>query len=173
MLRQRALVLALAGALLLAACGSKAPAQRAPTLTPTPRTTPALTPTPTLTLTPTPTPTPAATPTVTPPPPPTPTRTPTPTPAPTPSPTPAPTPAPTPTDTLAEGKYLYILFCGVCHGADGKGTTGAGPLLGLPEAVLLEAAKVPPGDMPTSPWELSDEDFDKVYQYLLTLEQPQ
>jgi hypothetical protein len=106
---------------------------------------------------------------------PTPTPTPTPTPAPTPTPTPAPTPTPTPTDTLAEGKYLYILYCGDCHGVDGKGTTNGGRLLGLPKKSLIDADRMPLAfmDMPTSPSGLSDEDFDKVYQYLLTMERPQ
>ena len=166
MLRQWALVPALAGGLLLAACARQAAPQPTATLATTHPLTPAPSPTAAATPTRTPTPTPLPTPTPTT----TPTRTPTATPA------PAPTHTPTPTDTLAEGKRLYTLTCGVCHGADGKGNpaTTAGPLLRRTKASLLGAIRYPPALMaPITPEELSDADFDKIYEYILTLEQPQ
>jgi len=183
------------GLVLLAACGqgkNPAPAPAgAPASNPAPVATPALTPASTTLLTPTPVPPP--TPNSTPPATPTPTATPTGTlppaapPAATPTPTPAPTapaapnPTLTPGDSLVEGKYLYSLTCGICHGPDGKGRTFgtmvSPPIVGLPKAFILARLRVLPESyfnfqMPQfRPAQLSDAEFDKIYQYIFILEQ--
>ncbi|MFH1482920.1 MAG: cytochrome c [Chloroflexota bacterium] len=73
---------------------------------------------------------------------------------------------------MEEGRRLYSLTCATCHGANGKGiaATGAPPLLGRTKESLLGVMRNPPPLMPPiPPGQLSDADFDKVYQYILTL----
>jgi len=44
-------------------------------------------------------------------------------------------------------------------------------LLGIPREVLLKGTREPPPNMDRiSPEQLSDENFEKIYQYLLSLE---
>jgi len=88
----------------------------------------------------------------------------------------APSPTPFPGDNLAEGKYLYRLTCGTCHGPDGKGRdvafTIVPSILGKTKEYLLGSVRQPPPLMiPFTPEELGDADFDKLYQYILTLEE--
>jgi mono/diheme cytochrome c family protein len=58
--------------------------------------------------------------------------------------------APAPPTSAASGEEMYVSYCAVCHGKDGKGNGPAAAAMKLPPSDLTQLAKKNGGKFPTA-----------------------
>lgn len=73
--------------------------------------------------------------------------------------------------SIEQGKELYTVNCGACHGADGRGSDQAPTVFGHTAEQVREQVRDPMGEMIAFPADrLSDEDLALIVDYITSVE---